>query len=152
MGLVLALAPLEQAFGLAQVLVVTLQAVSGAGYLGVPSLDILGNVIPYIAKEEEKVEAGTRKLLGSAESVGIRSADLAVSAQCNRVAVEDGHTESVAVKLKRAATAEQIITAWAEFRGVPRSCGCPSRRSSRCSTTPHSAARSGAWTWIAEPA
>ena len=72
---------------------VTMQAVSGAGYPGVASLDILGNVIPYIAKEEEKMEEETQKLLGTLNGAVIVPAPFAMSAQCNRVAVEDGHTE-----------------------------------------------------------
>src|SRR5690242_4269877 len=99
-GLVLALAPLDQQFGLETVMAVTMQAVSGAGYPGVASLDILGNVIPYIAKEEEKMEEETLKLLGRLNSSGIGMGEFRISAQCNRVAVEDGHTESVSVKLK----------------------------------------------------
>lgn len=125
-GLVLALAPLDRAFGIEKVSVVTMQAVSGAGYPGVSSLDILGNVVPYIAGEEEKVEAETRKLLGRVDGSHIRDADIAVSAQCNRVAVEDGHTESVSVKLKRNATAAEIISAWNDFRGVPQELQLPS--------------------------
>jgi aspartate-semialdehyde dehydrogenase len=124
-GLVMALAPLEQRFGLEKVMVVTMQAVSGAGYPGVPSLDILGNVIPYIAKEEEKMEEETRKLLGRAQATRIRPAEFAMSAQCNRVAVEDGHMESVSVKLKKAARAEQMIEAWSSFRGVPQELRLP---------------------------
>src|SRR5208337_3554242 len=99
-GLVLALAPLHRAFTLQAVMAVTMQAVSGAGYPGVPSLDILGNVIPYIANEEEKMEEETQKLLGTLNGSRILPAPFAMSAQCNRVAVEDGHTESVAVRLK----------------------------------------------------
>jgi len=87
-GLVLALAPLEQQFGLDSVMVVTMQAVSGAGYPGVASLDILGNVIPYIAKEEEKMEEETRKLLGRLNGSGIEMGTFGMSAQCNRVAVD----------------------------------------------------------------
>ncbi len=124
-GLAISLAPLERAFGIERVLMVSMQAVSGAGYPGVASLDILGNVIPYIAKEEEKVEAETRKLLGHVEPLGIRPAAFAVSAHCNRVAVEDGHTESVSVKLKQPATAEEIIGAWRAFRGVPQQLRLP---------------------------
>jgi aspartate-semialdehyde dehydrogenase len=124
-GLVMALAPLEQRFGLEKVMVVTMQAVSGAGYPGVASLDILGNVIPYIAKEEEKMEEETRKLLGRALANRILPAEFAMSAQCNRVAVEDGHTESVSVKLKKAARAEQMIEAWRSFRGVPQELRLP---------------------------
>ena len=125
-GLVMALAPLEQRFGIETVMAVTMQAVSGAGYPGVASLDILGNVIPYIPKEEEKMEEETRKLLGRLNGSGIVPADFAMSAQCNRVAVEDGHTESVSVKLKKKARPEEIIAAWNEFRSVPQELHLPS--------------------------
>lgn len=125
-GLVLALAPLEQQFGLEKVMAVTMQAVSGAGYPGVASLDILGNVIPYIAKEEEKMEEETRKLLGQVRDGHIELAEFAMSAQCNRVAVEDGHTESVAVKLKKKAGREEIIEAWTNFRALPQELRLPS--------------------------
>ena len=125
-GLVIALAPLEQRFGLETVMAVTMQAVSGAGYPGVASLDILGNVIPYIAKEEEKMEEETLKLLGRLNGAGIRPAAFAMSAQCNRVAVEDGHTESVSVKLKKKAKAEEIVAAWNEFSAEPQQLGLPS--------------------------
>jgi aspartate-semialdehyde dehydrogenase len=125
-GLVLALAPLEQQFGLEKVMAVTMQAVSGAGYPGVASLDILGNVIPYIAKEEEKMEEETRKLLGQARDGHIELADFAMSAQCNRVAVEDGHTESVAVKLKKKASAEEVRDVWVNFRALPQELQLPS--------------------------
>jgi aspartate-semialdehyde dehydrogenase len=125
-GLVLALAPLEQQFGLEKVMAVTMQAVSGAGYPGVASLDILGNVIPYIAKEEQKMEEETRKLLGQVRDGHIELAEVAVSGQCNRVAVEDGHTESVAVKLKKKAGPEEIITAWKQFRSLPQQLRLPS--------------------------
>jgi aspartate-semialdehyde dehydrogenase len=125
-GLVMALAPLEQRFGIETVMAVTMQAVSGAGYPGVASLDILGNVIPYIPKEEEKMEEETRKLLGRLNGSGIVPADFAMSAQCNRVAVEDGHTESVSVKLKKKARPEEIIAAWNEFRSLPQELHLPS--------------------------
>ena len=125
-GLVLALAPLQRSFGLEKVLAVTMQAVSGAGYPGVASLDILGNVIPYIAKEEEKMEEETLKLLGQVDSTHVRPADFAVSAQCNRVAVEDGHTESVSVKLKKTAGAEEIIEAFRSYRSEPQELRLPS--------------------------
>jgi aspartate-semialdehyde dehydrogenase len=120
MGLVLALAPLHRRFELETVMVVTMQAVSGAGYPGVASLDILGNVIPYIAKEEEKMEEETRKLLGSVDGSGFALAPFRMSAQCNRVAVEDGHTESVSVQFKRKAQATEILQAWDEFKGIPQ--------------------------------
>jgi aspartate-semialdehyde dehydrogenase len=125
-GLVMALAPLEQRFGIETVMAVTMQAVSGAGYPGVASLDILGNVIPYIPKEEEKMEEETRKLLGRLKGSGIVPAEFGMSAQCNRVAVEDGHTESVAVKLKKKVQPEEIIAAWNEFRGLPQELRLPS--------------------------
>ena len=125
-GLVLALAPLEQRFGLDTVMAVTMQAVSGAGYPGVASLDILGNVIPYIAKEEEKMEEETLKLLGHLNGAGVKPAAFRMSAQCNRVAVEDGHTESVSVKLKKKVPPEEIIAAWNEFRSVPQELRLPS--------------------------
>src|ERR1700734_1530873 len=108
-GLVLALKPPADRFGLESVFVSTMQAVSGAGYPGVPSLDILGNVIPYISKEEEKMEEETQKLLGTLNGSRIDPAPFAMSAQCNRVAVEDGHTESIAIRLKKKASAEEII-------------------------------------------
>ncbi len=125
MGLVVALAPLEKKFGLEKVMVTTMQAISGAGYPGVPSLDILGNVIPYIAKEEEKMEEETRKLLGRSDGRAIHLADFAVSAHCNRVAVEEGHTESVSVKLRKSATADEIIALWTGFRGLAQELRLP---------------------------
>jgi aspartate-semialdehyde dehydrogenase len=125
-GLVLALAPLHQQFGLETVMAVTMQAVSGAGYPGVASLDILGNVIPFIKNEEEKMEEETRKLLGQRNGSKINSADFAMSAQCNRVAVEDGHTESVSIRLKKKATREEIIAAWNGYRSEPQQLKLPS--------------------------
>jgi aspartate-semialdehyde dehydrogenase len=126
MGLVLALAPLHRAFTLEAVTAVTMQAVSGAGYPGVPSLDILGNVIPYIKNEEEKMEEETQKLLGVLNGSKIDPAPFPMSAQCNRVAVEDGHTESVAVRLKKKASSEEIIAAWNNFRAEPQHLRLPS--------------------------
>ncbi len=125
-GLVLALAPLEQRFGIETVMVVTMQAVSGAGYPGVASLDILGNVIPYVPKEEEKMEEETRKLLGRLNGNEVIPGTFAMSAQCNRVAVEDGHTESVYVKFKTKADAKDMIAAWNEFRSMPQELELPS--------------------------
>ena len=125
-GLVIALAPLQHTFGLDTVMAVTMQAVSGAGYPGVASLDILGNVIPYIAKEEEKMEEETRKLLGKLNGSGIVMGSFGMSAQCNRVAVEDGHTESVSIKLTNKAKPEEIIQAWTEFRSLPQELKLPS--------------------------
>ena len=124
-GLVMALAPLDRQFGLETVMAVTMQAVSGAGYPGVASLDILGNVIPYIAKEEEKMESESCKMLGKLDGTGVTPAAIHVSAHCNRVPVEDGHTESVSIKLKKPAKREDILKALAEFRGVPQELRLP---------------------------
>jgi len=124
-GLVLALAPLHHRFGIDKIFVATMQAISGAGYPGVPSMDILGNVIPYIAKEEDKMEAESRKLLGTLHGTRVEPADLTLSAHCNRVAVEDGHTESVSLKLRKPAQAEEIIAAWNEFRCLPQKLKLP---------------------------
>jgi aspartate-semialdehyde dehydrogenase len=125
-GLVMALKPLQNEFGLKTVMAVTMQAVSGAGYPGVASLDILGNVVPYIPKEEEKMEEETQKLLGQLNGAGVIPADFKMSAHCNRVAVEDGHTESVSVQLREKATPEEIINAWNKFRSVPQELKLPS--------------------------
>jgi aspartate-semialdehyde dehydrogenase len=124
-GLVMALAPIHRRFGLEAVFVATMQAVSGAGYPGVASLDILGNVIPFIAKEEEKLEEETKKLLGDLHNGAVKDAPFKISAQCNRVAVEDCHTESVSIKLKNPATHEQILEAWNTFRSRPQEVGLP---------------------------
>ena len=118
MGLALALAPLDKAFGIESLFVTTMQAVSGAGYPGVASLDILGNVVPFIKNEEEKMEEEAGKLLGKLKGKTIVPAAFGISAHCNRVAVEDGHTESISIKLKKKATAEKIIAVWREFRGM----------------------------------
>src|SRR6201999_4081595 len=114
-GLVLALKPLEERFGVEAIFVSTMQAVSGAGYPGVASLDILGNVVPFIKNEEEKMEAETLKLLGRLNGRVVEPLGAKMTAHCNRVAVEDGHTESVSVKLGRKSTREEMIAAWAEF-------------------------------------
>ena len=115
-GLVMALKPLEERFGIEQIFVSTMQAVSGAGYPGVASMDILGNVVPYIGSEEEKMEAETLKLLGKLEGHDVTPLNARITAHCNRVAVEDGHTECVSIQLAKPATREQILAAWAEFR------------------------------------
>ena len=119
-GLVMALKPIEQRFGIEQIFVTTMQAVSGAGYPGVPSMDILGNVVPYIGSEEEKMEAETLKLLGRLDGHVVAPLAARISASCNRVAVEDGHTETVSIKLGnklgRPVTREELLEAWAEFK------------------------------------
>ena len=118
-GLVLALKPLEVRFGIESLFVSTMQAVSGAGYPGVPSLDILGNVIPFIKSEEEKLEEECNKLLGTLRAGSVAHIDplpARLSAHCNRVAVEDGHTECVSIKLREPATYEEIVAAWEQFQ------------------------------------
>jgi aspartate-semialdehyde dehydrogenase len=125
-GLVMSLAPLEKAFGLEKVLMTSMQAVSGAGYPGVPALDILGNVIPHISGEEEKVERETRKLLGKFADGHVKLGDFAVSAHCNRVLVEDGHMESISVSLKVKAALEDLLEVWRKFRALPQERDLPS--------------------------
>jgi len=120
-GLVLALKPLEERFGIESLFVSTMQAVSGAGYPGVASLDILGNVIPYIKNEEEKLQEEVGKLLGrlgwsQKDGQHVEMLDAKLSAHCNRVAVEDGHMECVSIKLRTRATREEVLAAWAEFQ------------------------------------
>ncbi len=124
-GLVMSLAPLDRAFGLDKVLVTSMQAVSGAGYPGVPTLDILANVIPHIGGEEEKVEREAHKLLGKFEGGQIAKGDFIVSAHCNRVLVEDGHTEAVSLSLRQEAKLEDLIEAWKKYRSVPQERGLP---------------------------
>ena len=125
--LVMALKPLADRFGISRVSVVTMQALSGAGYPGVPSLDILDNVIPYIGGEEAKVESEPLKLLGALDGEAFRAADFAVSAQCNRVAVRDGHFEAVSVAFKQAnVSVDQVIEAMSNWRALPQELNLPS--------------------------
>jgi aspartate-semialdehyde dehydrogenase len=116
-GAAVALAPLHDAFGVEQVFVTTLQAVSGAGYPGVPSLDILGNVVPFIAEEEDKIERELPKLLGTWTGTGFVPAPFAVSAQTNRVPVEHGHLTCLAVKLRDRASPADAIRALQDWSG-----------------------------------
>jgi aspartate-semialdehyde dehydrogenase len=124
-GAAVALAPLQAAFGIELVFVTTMQAVSGAGYPGVPSLDILGNVIPYIGEEEEKVERELPKLLGTWDGAAFQPASFAVSAHTNRVPVEHGHTACLSVKLGRRVTVAEAQEALAAWRGDPSVKGLP---------------------------
>ncbi len=129
-ALVLALAPLAQAFGLERVFVATMQAISGAGYPGLASLDIVGNVIPHISGEEEKVERETPKLLGTLGASGVVPAAITVSAHCNRVPVVDGHLEVVSASFTRKPAPEEAIAAMRTFRGpgvVPSLPSSPAR-------------------------
>ena len=122
-GVVIPLAPLQAAFGIEAVVVTTMQAISGAGYPGVPSLDITDNVFPYIGGEEEKVEAETRKLLGRFANGGVENAAFQVSAQCNRVNVTDGHTAAVRVKLKSKARPDEVAEVMRTFTSLPQLLG-----------------------------
>jgi aspartate-semialdehyde dehydrogenase len=123
--LAMALAPLERAFGLKKVAVVTLQAISGAGYPGLPSMDILGNVIPYISGEEAKMEEETKKILGRLVDSVVEPAGFDVSAQVNRVPVLDGHTEAVSFELARDSGLEDVRQALIGFRGEPQERNLP---------------------------
>jgi aspartate-semialdehyde dehydrogenase len=117
----LALKPLADAFGIRQVQVTTLQAISGAGYPGVASYDILDNVIPYIAQEEEKIERETRKILGTYQDDAITPAPITVSAQCTRVAVREGHLACVSVALMTdGVTSADLAAAWRAFCPEPQ--------------------------------
>jgi len=125
--LVMALKPLQEAFGVRKVMVTTLQAISGAGYPGLPSYDILDNAIPFIAGEEEKVESETRKMLGTwEEGQGFSDAPILVSAQCNRVATREGHLECASIELERDANPEDIIATWECFTPEPQRLNLPS--------------------------
>jgi aspartate-semialdehyde dehydrogenase len=119
-AIVLALAPLHARFGITSCVVTTMQALSGAGYPGVPSLDATDNVIPFIGGEEEKVEAETLKLLGQIDGEAIKPAQMTVSAQCNRVNVSDGHMASTRVKLARPASLAEVREALSSFSALPQ--------------------------------
>lgn len=114
-GLVVAIAALHRAFGLEKIFVATMQAISGAGYPGVASLDIVGNVIPFIGGEEEKLESEPLKILGRLEGAGVVPASIVISAHTNRVSVVDGHTEVVSLGFARRVTPEQATAALAAF-------------------------------------
>lgn len=123
--LAMALAPLHQRFGVDAVIVTTFQATSGAGYPGVPSLDILGNVVPYVAGEEPKMESETQKILGRLNGRGVEPAEFRVSAQCHRVPVIDGHLEAVSLRLRREASRKQLVETLATFHPLSK-LGLPS--------------------------
>ena len=123
--LAITLKPLMR-FGLSQVMVSTMQALSGAGYPGVPSLDIIDNVVPFISGEEDKMESEPQKILGSFDGNRICPADFVLSSSCHRVHVADGHLESVFVKLDDEPTVEEIEEAFMQFRGEPQKLNLPS--------------------------
>ena len=124
----MALAPLKQ-FGITRVIATTMQAISGAGYPGVASLDINGNVVPFIAGEEEKMQRETQKILGDFTGDGIRPLAAKVSAQCNRVPVVDGHMVATTVELERKPGTEELIQAISRVSAAcRRNANCPAHR------------------------
>ncbi|NJN81333.1 MAG: aspartate-semialdehyde dehydrogenase [Caldilineaceae bacterium] len=125
--LVSALHPLHQRFGVKKVFVVTMQAISGAGYPGVSSMDILDNVVPFISGEEEKMEQKEpQKLLGIFDGKQVQYADFVISAHCNRVPVRNGHLEAVSVEFDATPTREEIVQAWEEYLPLPQRLELPS--------------------------
>jgi aspartate-semialdehyde dehydrogenase len=119
----MALAPLQATFGVEAAVATTLQALSGAGYPGVASLDILDNVLPYIGSEEEKIETETVKILGRLRGEQIEHAAMKVSAQCHRVNVSDGHMAAIRVKLNKQVTLEDLLDAFVSYRSLPQELG-----------------------------
>ncbi len=124
-GLTMALKPLDDEYGIRQVSVTTLQALSGAGYPGVSSLDILDNVVPYIGEEEEKMEREPLKLLGKFGGTGVAMAEFGISAQCNRVHVHDGHLECLSVALNERTTTDAVEDTFRTFRALPQELELP---------------------------
>jgi aspartate-semialdehyde dehydrogenase len=124
-ALTMGLAPLAQ-FGIKSVLATTMQAISGAGYPGVPSMDIMANVIPFIGGEEGKMEIETQKILGRLAGDHVDPLQAKVSAHCNRVPVVDGHTVAVSVSLEQKVTREQLLAAYESFTAEPQRLGLPS--------------------------
>jgi len=123
--LAITLKPLMQ-FGLKKVIVSTMQALSGAGFPGVPSLSIIDNVLPYIPGEEEKIERETLKILGRLREGKVIPANIQVSASCNRVNVKDGHLECVFVEFERKPSIEEVKEAFKNFKGEPQELKLPS--------------------------
>lgn len=125
--LVSALHPLHETFGVSKVIVATMQAVSGAGYPGVPSMDMIDNVVPHIGGEEEKMEQKEpQKLLGTFNGVEVDYADMVISAHCNRVPVLDGHLEVVSVAFNETPTVNEIRSAWSNYEPLPQQLNLPS--------------------------
>lgn len=125
-GLAIALKPLHDLFEVKAVNVTTLQAISGAGYPGVASHDMIDNVIPFIKDEEEKIETEPLKIFGLYSNKEIQPAQITISAQCNRVAVQDGHLACVSLKLGKKASLDEIKAAWSSFSGLPQKLKLPS--------------------------
>jgi len=123
--LTMALAPFKP-FGIRRVIVTTMQAISGAGYPGVASMDIMANVIPYIGGEEEKMQIETQKILGGCTEAGFAPLQAKVSAHCNRVPVVDGHTCAISVEIEQKPSRDEILASIAGFRGLPQERKLPS--------------------------
>jgi len=124
-GFALAAAPLHKSFGIERVVVTTLQALSGASYPGVASLDALDNVVPFIAEEEEKMEQETKKFLGAWNGQRFVPAEFVFSAHCNRVSVRDGHTDTVSMSLRGSPSVAEVKERMREFRGRPQELALP---------------------------
>jgi aspartate-semialdehyde dehydrogenase len=122
-----ALAPLQERYGIDKLFLTTMQAVSGAGYPGVASLDILGNVIPYIADEEPKLEREMRKLLGSFADGAVKEADMQVSSHTNRVAVEHGHTVCITASFRERVTPDEALETLRSWKGDEATFDLPTR-------------------------
>jgi len=126
MPMAMVIAPLDKAFGIEWIQLTSMQAISGAGYPGVASYDIIGNVIPFIGGEEPKVESESQKILGTIDGNVIRPADYVVSAQCNRVPVVDGHTETLSIKFRKKPSPEEVKKILREWRAMPQEKKLPS--------------------------
>jgi len=124
-SLVMGVAPLKR-FGITKIIATTMQAISGAGYPGVASMDIQANVIPYIGGEEEKVERETQKILGDYVAGQVRALPVVVSAHCNRVPVVDGHTVTISVAFEKKPSLDEVLAAYDGFQGVPQQRHLPS--------------------------
>ncbi|MGH2378552.1 MAG: aspartate-semialdehyde dehydrogenase [Candidatus Limnocylindria bacterium] len=123
--LALALAPLHRRWGIERAVVTTMQALSGAGYPGVASLDALDNVVPYIDGEEEKIAAETRKFLGAWDGAAFLPAEIPMSVTATRVSVRDGHTESVSLSLRGDPAVDEVKACLRSFRGRPQELDLP---------------------------
>ena len=126
MGVTITMKALMDAFGIEEAMLFSMQAISGAGYPGVPSMDILGNVVPFISGEEEKTETEPQKILGTLGKNGIDNAKFKISAHCNRVPVQDGHTVCVSIKLSEKPKIEEFKKTLSSFRSEPQELNLPS--------------------------
>jgi aspartate-semialdehyde dehydrogenase len=123
--LTLALKPLHDAFGITRLMVTTMQAISGAGYPGVASMDMVDNVVPFIGGEEDKMESEPHKILGTVANGHVDPATFRLSAQCNRVMTLDGHLEAVSIEFERKPSLDELRAAFADFQGVPQALRLP---------------------------